>query len=83
MTGPQRIEPSTGSTLILAPGELTVLRADGSRAFLLAPPGYTLSHFGEGILVVGRGDALRDGWWDWYFEPDFESGTWRRTGPAY
>lgn len=83
MSDDRRTDPRTGSTLILSPEGLTVLRPDGSRGYLPAPEGYSLSHFGEGIDVVGRGEAPRDGWWDWHFEPDLETGAFRRLGPAY
>ncbi len=83
MSDDRRTDPRTGSTLILAPDGLTVVRPDGGRDFLPAPDGYSLSHFGEGIVLVGRGEAPFDGWWDWHFEADLETGTFRRLGPAY
>jgi hypothetical protein len=79
----RRTDPRTGSTLILSTEGLTILRPDGGRAFLPAPEGYSLSHFGEGLSVVGRGEAPHDGWWDWHFEPDLDNGRFRRLGPAY
>jgi hypothetical protein len=79
----RRLDPQTGSTLILEPEGLTVLSGDGGHHFIPAPPGYSLSHFGEGSTVVARGDAQADGWWDWHFAPDLEEYAWRRLGPAY
>ena len=83
MTAETRIDPRTGATLILAPDGLTILSPGGGRAFIAAPQGYALSHFGEGASVVGRGSAAVDGWWDWHFEVDAEGGRLRRLGPAY
>jgi hypothetical protein len=83
VSGDRRTDPCTGSTLVLSPDGLTILRTGGGRDFLPAPDGYSLSHFSEGITVVGRGEAPLDGWWDWHFEPDLETGRFRRVGPAY
>ena len=83
MTDLRRTDPRSGATFILSPEGLTMLRADGGRIFLPAPPGYSLSHFAEGITVVARGEAPHEGWWDWHFEPDPEAGHLRRLGPAY
>ncbi len=83
MTGERRLDARTGSTLILAPEGLAVLSTDGGHAFIPAPHGYSLSHFGEGVTVIGRGEAAVDGWWDWHFTPDLEANCLRRLGPAY
>jgi hypothetical protein len=83
VTEAQRTDPRTGSVLSLSPEGLNVVRPDGARAFIAAPLGYSLSYFEQGIVVVGRGEAPHDGWWDWHFEPDLEAGTFRRLGPAY
>lgn len=83
MSDDQRVDRRTGSTLILSPEGLTIVDPGGGRSFLPAPEGYSLSHFGEGISVVGRGAAPQDGWWDWNFEPDFKTRCFRRLGPAY
>ena len=83
MSGASRTDPRTGAMLELAPEGLQILRADGSRFFIPAPAGYSLSHFAEGATIVGRGEAPVDGWWDWHFEPDLEAGLLRRLGPAY
>jgi hypothetical protein len=79
----RRIDPATGATLILAADGLTVLRSDGRRGFVPAPEGFSLSHFGEGTIAVGRGETPVDGWRDWHFAPDVEAGLLRRLGPAY
>jgi hypothetical protein len=68
---------------VLAPEGLTILSPDGRRDFVPAPTGYTLSHFAGGTIVVGRGEAPVDGWWDWHFEVDTEARLLRRLGPAY
>jgi hypothetical protein len=83
VTAPSRVDPRSGATLALAPEGLTLLARDGGRHFVPAPAGYTLSHFGEGTIVVGRGEAPVDGWWDWHFEVDAEARLLRRLGPAY
>jgi hypothetical protein len=83
VSGERRVDPRTGSVLTLAPDGLTLVRSDGRSARIPAPEGYSLSHFGDGILVVGRGEAPVDGWRDWHFEPDLEAGLLRRRGPAY
>ena len=83
MSGDRRTDPRTGATLVLAPDGLTILRRDGAATLIPAPAGYSLSHFGEGMTVVGRGEAPSEGWWDWHFEPDLEHGQLRRLGPAY
>ncbi|MDB5692908.1 MAG: hypothetical protein JWO81_1971 [Alphaproteobacteria bacterium] len=83
MTGQSRVDPRSGTTLVLAPEGLTTLSTDGGRAFIPAPAGYTLSHFAEGAIVVGRGETPVDGWWDWHFEVDPENAALRRLGPAY
>ena len=77
------VDPKSGATLLLTPEGLTVLRDDGEPTFIPAPSGYSLSHFGEGITVVARGEAPIQGWWDWHFEPDVEHRKLRRIGPAY
>ncbi|HEY0311244.1 MAG TPA: hypothetical protein VGC56_01980 [Allosphingosinicella sp.] len=76
-----RRKDAEGTEWVLEPGGLTAFAADATRRFLPAPPGYTLSHFGEGITVVGRGEEPVDGWWDWIFE--VEGDALRRVGPAY
>ena len=83
MSEARRLDPRTGATLVLAPEGLTILSPDGGRAFIAAPDGYALSHFGEGASIVARGDYQVDGWWDWHFEADVEAGLLRRLGPAY
>jgi hypothetical protein len=83
VSGARRVDPRTGAAFILAPEGLTTIAPDGARAFIPAPPGYKLSHFAEGNCVVGRGEAPVDGWWDWHFEVDAETGALRRLGPAY
>lgn len=83
MSGESRRDPRTGATLTLASEGLTILCPSGGRAFIPAPDGYTLSHFGEGTTIVARGGAEVDGWWDWHFEADVEAGLLRRLGPAY
>ena len=83
MSGTRRGDPRTGITFELAPEGLNVLRPDGRSAFIPAPAGYSLSHFGEGNLIVARGDVQVDGWRDWHFEADLEAGRLRRLGPAY
>lgn len=79
----RRSDPQSGATLILEPKGLTILARDGNTAFIPAPPGYSLSHFGEGLAVIARGEAPLEGWWDWHFEPDLEARQLRRLGPAY
>ena len=83
MSQARRLDPRSGATLVLAPEGLTVLAPDGECAFIAAPVGYALSHFGEGASIVARGDSQVDGWWDWHFEADVEAGQLRRLGPAY
>jgi hypothetical protein len=83
MSSEERLDPRTGATLVLAPDGLTILSPDGDRAFIPAPEGYALSHFGPGASIVARGSAKVDGWWDWHFEADVEGGLLRRLGPAY
>lgn len=78
----RRIDPESGATLLLAPRGLAVI-GDGTTRIIPAPPGYSLSHFAEGMTVVARGEAPLEGWWDWHFEPDLEQGQLRRLGPAY
>ena len=83
MNGDWRLDPRTGSTLILAPEGVTIVSPDGGRTFVPAPDGYALSHFGEGAAIVAQGSKPVDGWWDWHFETDVEAGLLRRLGPAY
>ena len=83
MSGERRLDPRTGAMLILAPDGLTIEPREGGNAFIAAPRGYFLSHFGDGATVVGQGEAPVDGWWDWHFEVDVEGGRLRRLGPAY
>jgi hypothetical protein len=83
VSGDRRVDPRTGGVLVLASDGLTVLRTDGGSARIPAPDGYSLSHFADGITVVGRGEAQVEGWRDWHFEPDLEAGLLRRRGPAY
>ena len=83
MTGARRIDPETGATLTLSPDGLSVELPGRAAIFIPAPPGYSLSHFTDGMAVVGRGEAPRDGWWDWQFETDLEARRLRRAGPAY
>jgi hypothetical protein len=82
MSGESRLDRRTGATLILAPDGLKVLRT-GAAGFIPAPEGFSLSHFSEDAILVGRGAAPIDGWWDWHFEADVEAGLLRRLGPAY
>jgi hypothetical protein len=70
-----------GTEWVLEPDGLTAIAPDGSRHFLPAPPGYSLSHFGEGVTVVARGEQPVGGWWDWIFA--VERDALRRVGPAY
>lgn len=83
MSGERRLDPRTGSTLVLAAEGVMILSPDGGGAFIPAPEGYALSHFGEGVAIVGRGAQAVDGWWDRHFEADAEAGLLRRLGPAY
>jgi len=76
-----RRNDAAGTEWVLEPEGLTATAPDGTRRFLLAPPGYTLSHFGEGATVVARGEQPVDGWWDWIFA--VEEDALRRVGPAY
>jgi hypothetical protein len=83
MSGMRRVDRRTGATFVLAPEGLTVERSDGGTAFIPAPLGYSLSHFGEGNAVVARGESVVDGWRDWHFEADLDAGRLNRLGPAY
>ena len=72
---------AAGAEWVLEPNGLTAIAADGTRRFMAAPSGYTLSHFGDGATVVARGEQLVNGWWDWIFT--VEGDALRRVGPAY
>lgn len=50
---------------------------------LLPPTGYSFSHAEPPLILVCRGEAPVDGWWDWRFAVDPATGELERIGPAY
>jgi hypothetical protein len=79
-----RAGPEGGMAIVLTPGALILLDEAGRKCGrIAAADGVSLSHFGEDGIVVGQGEAPRDGWWDWRFEADWQAGVLRSVGPAY
>ena len=82
-------DPASGLLVAIAPGRdaVVILGGDAAEAGrIVAPPGYSLSHFVEEparLLVVGQGEAAVEGWPDWHFEVDVANACLVRTGPAY
>jgi hypothetical protein len=82
-------DPASGLRVAIAGARDAVLLLGGDGAAagrIVAPPGYTLSHFVEErarLLVVGQGETAVDGWPDWHFEVDVANACLVRAGPAY
>lgn len=60
-----------------------VAESGETRRALEPPPGYAFSYADGPATLVCRGEAPVDGFWDWRFSVDEESGALERLGPAY
>lgn len=65
-------------------GEARIVSAAGDTLRTLTPPpGCSFSYADTLSTLVCRGEAAVDGWWDWRFSVDLETGAMERIGPAY